>query len=172
MKFDFKPVVKSLSPKFVARAVHTFDRATTIVVGACWGAALVMMAFALYAVILSASTRRAAETAAAAEPVLPRIVRKSIDAHDAQPLVDRLQHRFPGITFSLANDQAMIVSTSDGSKFREWVTVLGYIDTISPKFRWTMKEFCVGKCGTGSLMHAVLVGERVTFETPQTENNP
>jgi len=147
-------------------AAKTFDRATTIVVGVCWGAAIIMMAFAVYIVSLSASTRRASETAAAAEPILPKIVKKPIDAQDALPLTDRLQHRFPGITFSLGPDQSLSVSTNDGSKFREWVTVLGYIDTISPKYRWTIKELCAGKCQGNTLMHALLVGEHVSFEAP------
>jgi hypothetical protein len=167
MKLEIQPLIKSLSPKFVTKAVQTFDRATTIVVGACWIAAVLMMAFALYAVTFSASTRRAAETAAAAEPVLPKIVKKPMDAHDAKPLLDRLQHRYPGITFSLGRDQELLVAATDGAKFREWLTVIGYIDTISPKYRWTMKEFCVGKCGSSTIMHAVLSGEKVSFETPK-----
>jgi hypothetical protein len=166
MSFDVQAILKSMSPKFVTKSIRTFDRATTIVVGACWGAAIVMMAFALYAVSLSASTHRAAETAAASEPVLPLVVRKPMDVHDTQALLDRLQHRFPDIKFALGNDQSVTVSTADGSKFREWLTVLGYIDTISPKYRWTIKEFCVGKCPNNPLMHAVLKGEKISFETP------
>ena len=63
----------------MTKAVQTFDRATMVVVCVCWGVAVLMMAFAMYAVILSASTRRASETAAAAEPILPKIVRKPIE---------------------------------------------------------------------------------------------
>ncbi len=165
------PIMKSLSPKFMGRALQTLDRATTVVVTACWGAAIVMIAFALYTVMLSASTRRAAETAAASEPVLPKIVRKPIDVHDAQPLLDRLQHRFPDLKFALANDQSLTVSANDGSRFREWITVLGYIDTVSPKYRWTMSGFCVGKCENNALMHAILTAERISFEAPQSEDN-
>jgi len=164
---EYQVIFKALQMKFATKAMQTFDRATMVVVGVCWGAAMLMIIFALYAVVLSASTRRAAETAAAAEPVLPKIVRKSIDLNDAQPLVDRLQHRFPNINIALNSDQSINISTLDGPKFRDWITAVSYIDTISPKYRWSIKEFCVGKCTGGALMRAVMVGERITFEPPR-----
>jgi hypothetical protein len=166
MNVDLRAVFKSLSPKIAARAMRTFDHATMVVVGTCWGAAILMTVFALYAVSLSVSTRRAAADAVVAEPVLPKIVRSPMNAHDIQPLVDRLQHLFPAISFSLGNDHLLTVAAGDGSKFREWITVLGYIDVLSPKYRWTIKELCVGKCSGGNLMRAVLTGESVSFEAP------
>jgi hypothetical protein len=167
MKFDAAVLLRALSPKLTTKALQTFDRATTIVVGACWGAALLMVVFALYTVSLAASTKRAAEEALVAEPVLPKIVRQPISAHEEQQLVDRLQHLYPDIVFTLGGDQSLTVRASDGSKFHEWLAAVSYLDSASAQYRWSVKEFCVGKCVANELMHAVLVGEKVSFEAPQ-----
>lgn len=164
MSLDLPTALKAMAPKFAMKAVQTFDKATMVVVGACWGAAILMMAFALYTVSLSASTKRAAEAAAASEPALPKITRKPMEMHDAQVMVDRLQHRFAGINFSLGSDQSVSVTTNDGAKFREWLNALGYIDTVSPQYRWSLREFCAGKCQGNMLMQAVLTGEKISFE--------
>jgi hypothetical protein len=170
MSTDYKSITKALSMRFVTKAVKTFDQATVIVVSVCWGAAVLMMIFAIYALILSASTRRASETASAAEPILPKIVRKGIDVHDARPLVDRLQHRYPDISITLNNDLSVTIAADSGTKFREWLTAISYIDVMSPQYRWTIKEFCAGKCMGGILMHALLIGEKVSFEAPSAKD--
>ena len=170
MSGDTKALMKALQIRFIRKAVHTFDRATVIVVGVCWGAAIMMVLFALYAVILSASTRRAAEAAAASEPVLPTTLHKPILPRESQPLLDRLKHRFPGISVTLNNDQSVTLSANDGSKFREWLMAMSYTDVMSPQYRWTIKEFCAGKCSGGVLMHAILTGEKISFEAPQPLN--
>jgi hypothetical protein len=168
MKEELKVIVKATKLRFAAKAMHTFDKATIIVVCACWGAAVFMVLFALYAVILASSTRRAAETAAAAEPILPKIIHKPISGAEAQPLVDRLKHRFPTISITLNNDQTVTLTASDGPKFREWLTAMSYIDVISPQYRWTIRELCAGKCAGGSLMHSILAGEKISFEASDT----
>jgi hypothetical protein len=165
------PLFRALSPKMVSKALQTFDRATTIVVGTCWGAALLMIVFALYTVSLSASTKRATEEALVAEPILPKIVRGPIEAHDAQQLTERLKHRYPEITFSLGADQSLTISSNDGNKFHEWLAVLSYIDTISPQYRWMVKDLCVGKCVASGLMRATLTGEKVSFEAPPDDKH-
>jgi len=167
MSDDFKAIMKSMSGRFVSKAIHTFDRATMVVVSVCWGAAILMIMFALYAVSLSASTRRAYEAAAASEPILPKIARKPMDVRDVKPLVDRLQHRYPGISFTIGNDNSIAISSTDGAKFHDWLNVVRYVDIASPKYRWIIKELCVGRC-TGALMRAQMVGEVVTFEAPES----
>ncbi|MGE3623005.1 MAG: hypothetical protein AB7H77_03895 [Bdellovibrionales bacterium] len=165
MKSEYQALLKALGTKFVNRSIQTFDRATIVVVGVCWGAAILMIAFTVYTISLSASTRRAAEVATASEPVLPKIVRKPVSVKDAQPLVDRLQKRFPGAIITLNNDQTITLTASDGLKFREWLSAVSYIDVASPKYRWTIKEFCVGRCTGGTLMRALVAGETISFET-------
>lgn len=167
MSDDTKALMKALKARIATKAMQTFDRSTVIVVGACWGVAILMMLFAVYAVILSASTRRAAETAAASEPILPKAVHKPINAHDAQSLVDRLKRLYPDLTITLNNDGSVNMSTNDGPKFREWLIAVSYIDVMAPQFRWAIREFCVGKCSGAGLMHAVLTGEKISFEAPQ-----
>lgn len=167
MKYDPQTLLKALSPKLAAKAIQAFDRGMTVVVGACWGAALLMMIFALYTASLSAAASRAAEEAEAAEPILPKTVRQPVEPHDLEPMIERLQHRYMGISFSLGTDRALTVSCVDVNKFREWLTALSYIDTISPEYRWSLREFCVGGgCKGGALMIAVLTGEKISFAAP------
>jgi hypothetical protein len=165
MKLD-PGILRALSPKLTTKALQTFDRATTIVVGACWGAALLMVVFALYTVFLAASTKRAAEEALVAEPVLPKVVRTPMASHESQQLVERLQHLYPDVVFSLGGD-GLAVRATDGAKFHEWLAAVSYLDSASAQYRWTVKEFCVGKCEANEIMHAVLVGEKISFEAPQ-----
>jgi hypothetical protein len=167
MSLDPQLLIKSFSPRIASKALQTFDRATTIVVGACWGAAVLMMVFAIYTTTLSVSAKRAEDAALVAEPSLPKIVRQGIDARAAQIMVERLQRRYPDVTFNLANNQNITVTALEGSKFRQWLTALSYIDTISPEYHWSISSFCVGKCQGNDLMRAVLTGERISFEAPQ-----
>ena len=161
-----KLLLKALSPKMIAAASAAFDRATLVIVAVCWAAALLMTVFALYTVHLSLIAKDTAAAALATEPVLPRQVTKVIEAREIQPMIDRLQHIYPDIAFSFRNN--LTVSAVDGSKFHEWLTALGYIDTISPQYHWVLQEFCVGKCSGRELMRAVLTGEKVSFEAPQS----
>jgi hypothetical protein len=168
MSLDVPAILKSFSSRFMSKAMSTFDRATVVVVGVCWGAAVLMMIFAIYAVMQSASTRRAADTAAASEPVLPKIVKKPADLSETKPFIDKIQRRYPAINFSIGADQSITISTSDGTKFHDFLNVLGYIDTVSPRFHWSIRELCIGKCGN-ALMRAVMGGEMITFEAPAVE---
>jgi hypothetical protein len=158
-------LMKVFSPALVAKAMRSFDRATLAVAGICWGGALVMLAFAVYTVSLTVSSKRAAEQALATEPVLPVVSRGSIPPHDLQTMTDRLQHRFSDLKFGQSGTEGIEVSASDGGKFRDWLSSIDYVDTIAPQYHWTLREFCVGKC-TGTLMRAILVGERIAFAAP------
>lgn len=167
MALDAQLILRSFSPRIAAKALQTFDRATTVVVSACWGAAILMMAFAIYTTMLSVSAKRASDTALVTEPSLPKIVRKNIEGRSAQVMVERLQRRYPDVIFSLSNNQSITITAVDGGKFRQWLTALSYIDTISPEYHWSISAFCVGKCPGNEIMRAVLTGERISFEAPQ-----
>lgn len=158
---------KMFSPRLMARALQTFDKATMVIVSACWGGTILLMLFALYTLNLSVTAKRNAIEAAAAEPSLPRIVTRPPEQKEIKPIVERLQKRFPDIGFTLNNDQTLQVTALDGSRFRTWLTVLSYIDTVSPQYRWSIKEFCVGaQCGATTPMKAILGAEKITFSPP------
>jgi hypothetical protein len=165
MAFDTKLFLRTFSPKIMVKAVQSFDRATTVVVISCWGAALVAMIAAVYTLTLSVSAHHEVESALVAEPVLPKIVHKPMDIHGVQAMFDRMQHRFPEINFSV-RAQDLAVTSMNGTYFHQWLSAISYIDTISPDLHWSFDEFCVGECKNSELMHAILKGERVSFEAP------
>jgi len=158
-------LLKVLSPGLAAKVMQAFDRATIVVVATCWAAAAVMMAVTIWTVMATASARKATDTALAQEPLLPKIVRSPIESRPAQILADRMQHRYPNITIASLNNHNLKISATDGTRFRDWLMALGYVDTISPEYHWTIQEFCVGKC-KGDLMSATLAAEKITFTTP------
>ncbi len=170
MKGPFTFYAKVLNPALINRALRTFDKATMVVVSATWGGAVLLMLFALYTVNLSVSAKKQVVEAAAREPSLPKIVTRKPESSEMNPLLERLQKRFPEITFNLSNDLSLTVSAVDGARFRTWLTVLSYIDTISPQFRWEMKEFCVGvQCKASVPMRAILAPKKITFTTASEE---
>ena len=170
MKLDTISFGKSFAPRFLNKAIHTIDKATLAIVVVCWGGSLFLMLFALYTINLSVTAKRQAITAAASEPSLPSMATRAAEEKDMKPLVERLKKRFSDINFSLERDQTLTVSAVDAGKFRLWLTVLSYIDTISPQFRWQLKEFCVGaQCSAATPMRAVLTAERISFSAPSNK---
>ena len=166
MKIEGLSLAKLLSPRVLHKVVQTFDKGTMVIVASSWGVAVLLMSFALYTVHLSVTARRSAIEAAAQEPVLPKLVARPPEAKEIQPIVDRIKKRFPDITFSVAGDQSLTISTTDGQKFRTWLGVLSYIDTVSPQYRWQIKDFCVGMtCPASTPMRAVLAAQKITFST-------
>jgi hypothetical protein len=161
-------LLRVLSPRIAAKAVQAFDRATIVVVATCWAAAAVVLAATIYTVMASASARRADDQALAQEPLLPKIVHNNIENKNIQVLVDRMQHRYNTITFS-AQANRLRISSTDGTKFRDWLMALSYIDTISPEYHWTIQDFCVGKC-KGDIMSATLAAEKITFTAPDDKD--
>lgn len=166
MAFDTKLFLRSFSPKVVAKAAQSFDRATTVVVTSCWSAALVAVAAAIYTLMLSASAHHESDLAIAAEPVLPKVVQRPMDMHSVQTMFDRLQHRMPDVSFQVRG-QNLAVTSMNGAAFHQWLTALTYIDIISPDVHWSFQEFCVGECKNSELMHAIIKGERLSFEAPE-----
>jgi hypothetical protein len=170
MKLDMISIGKAFSARVMTHALQAFDRAMMVVVAVCWGGAILVMVFALYTLNLSMAAKHDAIEAAASEPSVPQVVTTFPETTELQPLLERLQKRFPDITFVLGGDKTLTVTAVDGSKFRLWLTVLGYIDTVIPQYRWTMKEFCVGmQCGNAAPMKAVLTAEKITFTLPDAE---
>jgi len=168
MKQDLINIGRSLKSGVMTKALQSFDRATMVVVITSWCGAVLLLAFALYTLSLSVTAKREMLTAAATEPGLPRIVSKAPESAELQPLVDRLQKRFPEINFTMSRDKSLTISAIDVSNFRLWLTVLSYIDTVTPQFRWTIREFCVGsKCEKNTPMRAVLAAEKIIFTTPE-----
>lgn len=167
MKLESVPLRKVFSARLLSKVIRTFDNATMVIVSACWGGAIMLMLFALYTVNLSVNAKRQVVEAAAMEPSLPKMVTRSPESKEMKPIIERLQKRFPDINFTLANDQSLTVYTSDGSKFRAWMTVVSYIDTISPQYRWQIKSLCVGGACAGSIpMKAVLTAQKISFTAP------
>ncbi len=171
MQRNLSLYAKIFNPALIGKVLYTFDKATMVVVSATWGAILLLILFALYTVNLSVEAKRQMLESAAMEPDLPRILTRRPEASEIRPLLERLQKRFPEIGFSLANDLTLTVTASDGAYFRTWLTVLSYIDTISPQYRWQIKEFCVGTQCRGSVpMQAFLTAQKITFSAPKTGN--
>jgi hypothetical protein len=164
MSVDTSSVSRAFAPHIMQRAIQAFDNATMVIVGSCWGGAIVIMLFALYTLNMSVSAKRQVIEAAATEPALPRIVTRPPELSELKPIAERLQKRFPDIGFSLNNDKSLTVTAQQGPKFRTWLTVLSYIDTISPQYRWQIKEFCVGaQCSSSIPMKAVLLAQKISF---------
>lgn len=167
MKTQFVPSTKTFAPQILKKAVESFDKATMVIVASCWGGAILVMLFALYTINASVAAKKQVAEAAASEPSLPKMVTRPPEVAEMKPIVERLQKRFPEVTFSLGGDRSLGVTATDGSKFRTWLTVLSYIDTISPQYRWQIKDFCVGAtCSTSTPMKATLTAQKISFTAP------
>jgi hypothetical protein len=167
MAANRKLLIRVFSPRVIARAIATLDKSTALIVSAAWLAALVTLILAVFAVHGAVSSQKEAMDARISEPALPQATTTPIAQRDTQTIIDRLQHQFPDIKFDIAPGQAISVKSPDGSKFHQWITALGYIDTMAPEYRWTLSEFCVGACSNQDLMRATVTGQRVVFSLPQ-----
>jgi hypothetical protein len=166
---DRTVVLKFFAPKLMAKVVQSFDRTTTLIVSVCWGIVAFLAIAAIYTLMLSASARHAADDAMAAEPVLPKMVHNIMDIRNVQKVYERMQKRFPEIEFSVRGSNLMVAS-KDGARFRQWLMAMGYMDTISPEYHWSIQELCVGQCGSANqLMQAILAGDHITFEAPKSK---
>jgi len=169
MKLGLVSLGKVFSPAVVGKAVQTFDKATMLIVSCCWGGALLLMLFALYTISLSVTARKQAIEAASLEPSLPQMLSKPPEVSEIKPIVDRMQRRFPDISFIFGSEQSLAISATDGAHFRTWLTVLSYIDTVSPQYRWQIKDLCVGAfCPGATPMKAVLTAQKISFSAPVT----
>jgi hypothetical protein len=122
------------------------------------------MIFAIYTLSLVSNSHKNEATALAVEPALPVITHEQIERSVFYGLVDRIKKRYPDLTISVSN-QTLKISSLDGTKFRQWLMALSYIEAISPEYQWTIQDFCVGKCKNG-IMNAALSAERISFKAP------
>ena len=167
MSGNAKSFLKFFSPRLVAKAVTTLDKSTSVVVGSCWLAALVILVLAVFSVHSAVSAKKEVGEALVAEPVLPKVSTTDINAHEEQSILDRLQHQFPDIKFEMGSAGSIVIKSEDGAKFHQWITALSYIDAMAPEFRWTLRDFCVGICPGQDIMKAVVVGQKSVFSLPQ-----
>ncbi|MFA5040939.1 MAG: hypothetical protein WC464_04825, partial [Bdellovibrionales bacterium] len=149
IRLDPKLLMRFVSPRIVSKALSTLDRSLAIVISASWTAAFVMIILAVLAVRSAVNSQREAAEAGAIEPDLPVITSIPISQREVQGIVDRLQRQFPDIHFDARQKQTLIVRSDDGLKFHQWITALSYIDTMAPQYRWTLRDFCTGSCGSG-----------------------
>ncbi len=172
MSFDLMALGKAFAPRYISKAIDTFDKASMVIVSVCWGGAIFIMIFAMYTVHLAVEAKRDTVEAKAMQPSLPIMRKKSPKITEMEPIVERLQRRFPNITFDLRRDLSLNISTSDGSMFRNWLTILSYVDTISPEYRWEIREFCVGmRCPSAVPMRAILIAKKITFKAPKAKKD-
>lgn len=170
MRMDYGSFGKAFAPRVLTKALRTFDGSLMIIVSVCWGGALLVMLFALYTVHLSVVAKREVVEAAATAPALPQMSMGAPNAKEMTPIMERLQKRFPDLSFTLEKDLSLSVSAADGTKFRTWLTVLSYVDTISPQYRWQIADLCVGgQCGSSALMRANLLPKKITFTAPESK---
>ena len=165
MSADSRLLLKILSPRLVAKALLLLDRSTAIVVSVCWLAALVTLILAAFAVHGAVSAKKDAATAVVGEPVLPTASTSPIDGREGQAIVERMQRQFPDLKIDIDASRAITIRTEDGAKFHQWISALGYIDTMAPEYHWAINDFCVGHCGQ-ELMRASVVGQKVAFRLP------
>ncbi|MCL2469162.1 MAG: hypothetical protein FWF24_02895 [Alphaproteobacteria bacterium] len=164
MKLQSIPLRRLLSPRFVTKALHSFDKATTVIVSLSWGGALLVLLFALYTVNMAMQARQQVAEAESMEPNVPQLRQRPPTVSELEPLVKRLERRFTGVSFSLGNDRSLTVVSNDAGQFRTWLMVLGYIDTITPQYRWQIKSLCVGSLCPGTApMRAILTVQKISF---------
>lgn len=165
MSIDTKLLLKVLSPNVLDKAMQSFDRATLVVVSGAWIAATVMMGVATYTVTAANKIHRDTQNATALEPPVPKVDYKTVDPREVDAIVKRLKERYAGLTVSNQREQGIRISSNDGSKFREWLAALNYINAIAPSYRWRMIEMCVGKCNK-DIMSADIQAQKISFKAP------
>lgn len=158
------------SAELIQRAFLSLDKMSAVIVGICWTAALIMLAAALYTIHLASGESREIEAALAAEPSLPKIDIKAVDREEIKKLAERLMKRYPeGLTFAPSNEGFLSVTTTDATFFGDWITGIGYAQTIAPDIAWQFDRFCVGpECSNNTMMQAILKGTRISYKIPET----
>jgi len=164
---DPKLILRAASPQIVTKALRSIDKSTAIVIGICWLAAFTMLILAFIAVKGAILSQKEAASAVASEPIMPVISTSSVTAREIRSVADRLQRQFPGVKFSVGQGQALGIKSDEGAKFHQWISSLSYVDTMSPDYRWMVREFCVGNCGGKGLMQAVIEGQKVSLSRPK-----
>jgi hypothetical protein len=155
------------STEQLAKAMRSLDRTALVMIMVTWIGATLMMGVALYTVTIAHKARQQADEAAAVEPIVPVTMRAILARAELDKYADRLRLRFDKVTFNAMPDNALEISSTESGNYLDWLAALTYLDTIAPQVRWSVRDLCVGnECGSGAMMRAALVGERVTFKVP------
>lgn len=165
MSQQSKLLMHVFSPRIISKVLVSLDKSTAIVISACWLAAFVMLILAVFAVHGALSSKNDASDALAAEPVLPVAASTPMSVREMQVISDRLQHQFPDIKIEAGSNMLLSIKSDDGAKFHQWIAALSYVDTMSPQYRWSLRDFCVGNC-SGGLMRASVSGQKMVFSLP------
>ncbi len=157
------------SSEQLVKAMRTLDRTALIMVMVTWVGALIMMGIALYTVSSANKARQQTEEAAAVEPIVPHMQSTVVPRAELEKLAERLHNRFDRISFNAMPDNTLEIASTEAGNYLDWLTSLSYLDTIAPQIRWSVRDLCVGsECGSGAVMRAAVVGEKVTFKVPET----
>ncbi len=162
-------LIRSLfSTEQLVKATRALDRTAVIMILAVWIGAVVMVGVALYTVSLAHKARQQTDEAVAVEPAVPEMQKAALPRIELDKYAERLRTRFGKITFNALPDNGLEVTAADASTYLDWLTAMSYLDTIAPQVRWAVRDLCVGtECGSGSMMRATVVGERITFRKPE-----
>lgn len=175
MFLDAKLLVRAFAPNRIAPILNSLDRSTGVIIGSCWLAAFAMLLLAFFSVRGAVSAQKEALAALASEPILPSIQNVPLAARELQSMAEQLQRQFPNIKIAVKTGQngrqGVEIKSEDGSRFHEWITSISYVDTMAPRFHWTLQEFCVGTCTQG-LMSALVTGQKSVLSVAQKQSSP
>jgi hypothetical protein len=165
-----------VSPEHLGKVMRSLDRTAMVMIIATWVGALSMMGIALYTVNRAHQAQQKSDDAAAVEPLVPAIQKAILPRIELEKLADRLHSRFEKLTFNAMPDNTLEIAASDAAAYLDWLAAMSYLDTIAPQVRWSVRDLCVGaECASGSIMRAVISGERVSFkipDAPKPEDEP
>ncbi|MBI1274022.1 MAG: hypothetical protein GC131_08060 [Alphaproteobacteria bacterium] len=158
-------ILEGLSADMVQRALMSLDRAALVIVGSTWGAAMVMVAIALYTVSLAKDASADLDMALAAEPSLPRLEQTSMEFEDTNKIVERLKKRYEGIVYETGKNGELLIKATNADSFSTWMASLSYLDTVAPDVRWSLAAMCIGaECQENHLMAATILGRRISYK--------
>jgi len=163
---DVPSLLRAIRLRTVIKSFQSFDRPSLWGVGLSWVVAFLMMAIASYTFHLASVTKR--ESAIQMDLVSRglHVEQDNIDSEKAQLLIDQFKKNYPELHFMMTETHSLIVSTNEGSHFREWLLALNDLDASNPDLRWSLDAFCVGKCPNHNLMTAVLSAQNIHLSKP------
>lgn len=164
MTYETSKVRKLMRWRFLMKAVGSFDQKTQAIVLSCWGAAILSLFLALYTVNAAVQAKHELATALSKEPAVPVLVSKDLVTEEISPIADQLKMLFQGLIVQPGHNGSLLVASSNGADFREWLTSLGYLEVLNSQARWRLIDFCVGaSCGGSMLMKADLQAQKNSF---------
>ncbi len=150
---------KVFSPRIMARALTSFDRASAFLVVVGWVVAFMMLILADIAV------HRIASVSVDKESPGVKVVASAMSPDEIKPVYDRLEKRFPDLKMRLDDGQKIEIASDSGAGFQQWIAAIQAVETEAPQFSWSFDSFCVGQCGDRGLMSAAIVGQKKEFSS-------